>query len=435
MRITRWLAAVAVGTLVFVAACSNPHLSGGKLHYDQGRYDRAEENFQLAVEETPENGEAWMFLAMSQAEQGKTELAAKNFDKAAELAPPGTPLVDTIKQNRDHFFSNRFNSAMAFSEEAEELKGAGDEDGAKAKYESALAELDTALLFNPQNTQARSNLGIIYLKLGRIDDALATFDELRQNPEAGESSDRVNQMLLQVYSGQGNESFSKAIELRESDPVGARKYLAAALDLYAKALAIDPNDIESLQNRAAVAWELADNVGDEDAARKAELLAEARGGYESVLEMEPENLEVRKNLMLLNSAMGDQETSLKFAHELLNLDPKNSTNWVQVGRILLQMDQKTAGFGHLLVGQALTGGEMLNVAEARSLAEKHGPRSQELDRYRESGEPGEIRKFSDAGGGIYEVWFYWARGHAYAFQSGKEIFAGEFEKIAPATTE
>ena len=86
-------------------------------------------------------------------------------------------------------------------------------------------------------------------------------------------------------------------------------------------------------------------------------------------------------------------------------------------------------------GSSEGGRKMLNAAEARSLAEKHGPRSQELDRYRESGEPGEIRKFSDAGGGIYEVWFYWARGHAYAFQSGKEIFAGEFEKIAPATTE
>ncbi|MEZ4649739.1 MAG: tetratricopeptide repeat protein [Candidatus Eisenbacteria bacterium] len=435
MRITRWLAAFAVGTLVFVAACSNPHLSGGKLHYDQKRYERAEENFQLAVEETPENGEAWMFLAMSQAEQGKNELAAANFAKAAELAPPGTPLVDSVKQNREHFFSNRFNSAVAFSEEAEELKGAGDEAGAKKKFESALDELDTALMFKPESSQARSNLGIIYLKLGRIDDALATFDELRQNPEPGESSDRVNQMLLQVYSGQGNESFSQAIELRESDPAEAKRYLEAALDLYDKALAIDENDIESRQNQAAVAWELADNVGDENATRKTELLQKARGGYEFVLVKEPDNLEVMRNLMLLTSAMGDQDTSLDFAHRLLNLDPKNSTNWVQVGRILGQKDQKTAMFGHLLVGQALSSGAPLVAAEARGLAEKNGPRSQQLDRYRESGEPEEIRQYTDSGGGVYQVWFYWSRGHVYAFQSGKEIFAGEFEKIAPATPE
>jgi len=429
VRITRWLAAVAVGTLVLVAACSNPHLSGGKLHYDQKRYDRAEENFALAVQETPENGEAWMFLAMAQAEQGKTEEAAANFEKAAELAPVGTPLADQVQQNRDFYFGNRFNSAITFNEKAEELKGAGDEAGAKENYAKALEELERALVYKPESTQARSNLGITYLKLGEIDKALATFDELRTHIGTGPEADKINSTLIIVYASQGNESFQRAIELRESDPEGAKRYLEAAMELYDKALSIDPEDVESRQNQAAVAWELADHMTEAEAARKAELMGVARAGYEAVLAKEPGNADVLRNLMLLTDAIGDHDAALRYADQLMNADPKDAANWVSRGRILGQMDRKTQMFGSFLVGQALSSGQELDAANARTFAEVHGPRSQQLDRYRESGEPEDIRKYTDTGGGVYEIWFYWARGHVYAFQSGKELYSGEFEKV------
>ena len=431
---TRWLAAVAVGTLILAAACSNPHLSGGKLHYDQKRFERAEENFALAVQEMPENAEAWMFLAMSQAEQGKTDEAAANFVKAAELAPEGTKLAETVQQNRDYYFGNRFNSAIAFNEEAEELKAAGDGDGAKEKFQKALEELQRALVYKPESTQARSNLGITYLKLGEIDKALATFDELRTHVGEGVDSEKINSTLILVYSNQGNESFQRAIELRESDPAEARRYLEAAMELYDKALSIDPEDVESRQNQAAVAWELADHMSEEEAARKAELMGVARAGYEAVLAKETTNLDVIRNLMLLTNAMGDHETALSFATQLMNADPKDATNWVAMGRILGQMDRKTDMFGSFLVGQALSSGQQLDAANARTFAEVHGPRSQQLDRYRESGEPEEIRKYTDTGGGVYEIWFYWARGQVHAFQAGKEIYNGEFQKV-PMETE
>lgn len=435
MRTTRWLAATAVSALVLAAACNNPHLSGGKLHYDQKRYDRAEENFQLAVQEAPESAEAWMFLAMAQAEQGKTEVAAGNFVKAKELALADSPLAEQIEQNRDYYFGNRFNSAIAFNEKAEEAKNAGDQAAATENYQKALAELELALVYKPESARARSNIGITYLKLGEIDKALATFDDLAAH--SGDATDvaDLNSTLLLVYAGQGNESLQKAIELRESDSAGAQRYLEAAMNLYDKALAIAPDDIEARQNQATVAWELADHLGEGDAARKAELLGIARSGYEAVLAKEPDNLGVMKNLMLLCGLTNDSEAALGYARTLVDRDPKDPTNWVSTGRILGQMEKKTEMFGAFLVGQALTSGRPLEVTEARSHAEKHGPRSEQLDRYRESGDPDEIREYTDTGGGVYEIWFYWARGNVYAFQSGKALYTGEFQKVAPAAGE
>ena len=58
MKPTLKIAALGFAAVLAWAACSNPHLAGGKLHFDQERFDRAEENFQLAVEKDPSNGEA-----------------------------------------------------------------------------------------------------------------------------------------------------------------------------------------------------------------------------------------------------------------------------------------------------------------------------------------------------------------------------------------
>ncbi len=424
MRSMHRLVAFACG-LVLIAACGNPHLAGGKLHFDQQRFEQAEENFQMAVDSQPENGEAYMFLAMAKGELGKHTEAAANFKTALEFAPR---LEQNITDNRDHYFGELFNSALAFNEKAEEFAESEDEANAKENYMSAIDELQKAMIYKPESPEAHRNMGVTYFKVGEVEKAMATFEKL----ESFSSDEDTKALLHTVYSGQGNDAFQKALNAREEEnPDESVKHLDTALTLYTKAMALNPEDIDTAQNRAAVAWELADA----DESRKAELLAEARKGYESVLEVEPDNTEVIYNLSLLTQAAGDLEAALDYSSKLVDSDPKNGRYHINRGRIHGSLEDNKAMFGDLLIGQALDSGQELDPAQARTFAEAHGPRSQQLDRYREFGDPDEIRKFVDTGGSAYEVWFYWERGKSYAFQGGKEIHVTSFAPVPAGSGE
>jgi len=184
-------------------------------------------------------------------------------------------------------------------------------------------------------------------------------------------------------------------------------------------------NIEVTQNRAAVVWELADIVPE----KKEEYLQKAKAGYAKVHEAEPENESIILNLSLLTNALGETDEALKYAKALVDIDPKNAKYHVNEGRIHGSLDNKTDMFGGLLLGQALQQGVKQAPSIARDMAEAHGPRSDMLERYRLDADPDEIRVFADTGGSEYQIWFYWARGTAYAFQEGSLIFSKSFEKV------
>ena len=413
------LTACACVGVLFTAACNNPELAGGKLHFDQERYGQAEENFKLAVEASPENTEARMFLAMSQAEQGKDEEASANFAKAAEMAPEN----EAVGKNRLHYFGDRYNSALAYNDEAKDLMDGGDENGAKGKYREAIKEFNRALLYNPESKETYENLGVMYFRVDEIDKALESFDRLYQIAPDDED---VLATLQDVYSGRGNDSFQKALDKkRDKDDAGSLKYFEAAMAFYDKAMEMNQDDIDVQQNRAAVAWELADLVPE----KKDMYLAEAKKGYGAVFANEPTNEGVLLNLSLLANSTGDTDEALKYAKQLVDMDPKNAKYHVNEGRIHGTLDNKSEMFGGLLMGQALQQGIVQEISKARAMAEAHGPRSDMLGRYREYGDPEEIRVFKDAGGGEYQVFFYWERGLCFAFQDGAEVFKKSFRKI------
>jgi tetratricopeptide (TPR) repeat protein len=92
------LGCVAVAALgaVIVAGCKNPQLSGGILHFDQKRYERARETLLTAIQQEPNNAEAYYWLGMSYAEMDSTQQARAALDKSIELAAT-TPASGTTK--------------------------------------------------------------------------------------------------------------------------------------------------------------------------------------------------------------------------------------------------------------------------------------------------------------------------------------------------
>lgn len=425
LRRSRWLLAglAIAGPLVF-AACNNPHLAGGKLHFDQQRYERAKENFELAVEKMPESGEAHLWLGRAEAELGQVDAAASNFDKAASLEPR---IAEDVKNAREHYWSELFNNAIAYVEEADDVRVQGGDP--TEKFRSALREFQQAVKYNPAAHQTYTNIGKLYFNLGEVDSALTMFGHVR---EMAPDDATVSELLFSVYKDQGNRAFESAIDAKQVDKnnEAALEMFHNAHTFYIRAAEMKPEDVELNQNRGAVAWELADLQPE----RKDEMLAQSQAAYDKVLAQEPDNLDVLENLALLHSELGSYEKAKVLAAKLVDLEPKEGRYHVHLGRIVGEMGDKPAMLGELLLGQVINNGVNVDPTQARVQAEKYGPRSDILSRFREAGEPEEIKTYT-ASGSSYEVWFYWTRGTAYAFEAGNEIYTGRFQKWTPPAEE
>lgn len=425
MKPTLKVAALGFAAVLAWAACSNPHLAGGKLHFDQERYDRAEENFRLAVEKTPEDGEAWMWLAMSQAEQDRPEEAVANFKKAAELTPS---IAQDVANNRQSYYADHYNSGLAYVTEAKDFETAGDEAAAQERYRSALTQFKKAVIYRDDDAQAHMSIGVSYFNLGQIDSALIVFDRVH---DMAPDDPKVATTLHEVYKDQGNQAFAAGIEAKEAgDEAKAKELFEGALNFYNSAAEIEADDLDLAQNRAGIAWELSDL----DPSRKDELTAAAAADYERVLAAEPENAIVLENLSMLASSRGETQAALDYASRLVDIDPKDAKAHILQGRAQGALDNRSAMLGDLLIGQSLDSGTQIPPTQARSEAEKFGAKSDMLAQFRESGEPEEIRSYSDTGGSDYQIWFYWARGRAYCYQQGDEIYAKEFKGVTAGAT-
>lgn len=415
-----------VGTLAATCfiACSNPHLSGGKLHFDQERYDRAEENFKLAIEKDPANGEAYMFLAMAQAEQDRPADAAANFAKALELAPR---LQDDIVRNRNHYWTDRYNSALAFTDEAEGFQAKGDEAAAKEKFRAALVEFKKGIILNPDSTKTWMNMGATYFNLGHVDSALATFQKV--HAMAPDNRD-LNATLTSVYKDQGNRAFNQGLDAnRNDDKAAAQKNYEAAIEFYNQAAEVGGADVELKQNRAGASWELSELAPE----RKDELLTNAVADYDAVLAEEPGNVDVLKNLANLQAIRGQNEKALELAARLVDIDPKKGEYHLMQGTFHQSLGNKTEMIGDIIISQTLDTGVVMPAADAKTAGEKYGTASGMLAQYRENGQPEEWRTYQDKGSTTYDVWFYWTRGRAFVFQGGKQIYDKRFAKYEGGT--
>jgi hypothetical protein len=135
---------------------------------------------------------------------------------------------------------------------------------------------------------------------------------------------------------------------------------------------------------------------------------------------------------MLEASRGNNEASLEYATRLVDLDPKKGESHILQGQAQGALDNRSAMLGDLLIGQALESGMEISPSEAPVQAEKFGTTSDLKAQYRESGEPEEIRTYSDNTGSQYQIWFYWSRGEAYCYQDGKEIHAKKFRRVEEA---
>jgi tetratricopeptide (TPR) repeat protein len=391
-------------------------LAGGKLHFDQKRYDKALVSFQKAVEEKPASGEAHLWLGRALAELDRDEEAIAELKKARELDPLQEEMV---RNTFVSYWSRRYNSALTSAKNGEDEQRKGDAARAQEELQKAEERFRRAVLYCPDSVQNYSNLGKILYVLGRRDEGLAMFHQAK---EMSTGRPDLQAFLFHLFRGLG-------VSALETPTVeNLRRGLGLLND--AAGLPADPEQLAEIDLNIAEAYRgLADSV---DAAQKPEMLQKAADHYGKVLATYPDDVDALDGLAQIQSQLGQSDAALATAQRRLDLEPWNRNAHLTMYRILraAKGEGDREAKGHFLFINILESGTPQAKEGMRAWAVKEfGPTSDMIRALRDRGDPETMREYSPAGQAPVYMWAYWTGGRAYIFQGGKEVYRMGFKAV------
>ncbi len=152
------------------------NMTGGKIHYDGSRYEKAAGLFTVAVGQKPANIDAHIWLGASLAKLQKQVEAAKEFVRALELDSLGFHRFDIVKDPYGTPEGKELAQSTLFSASVLDLQS--------DTLDDALIFIQAALKLNPDNAENYLQLTRVYLKLGKLDEVKKTAtDMLAADPQ------------------------------------------------------------------------------------------------------------------------------------------------------------------------------------------------------------------------------------------------------------
>jgi tetratricopeptide (TPR) repeat protein len=398
-------------------SCKNPQLSGGILHFDQKRYERARQTLLTAVKQEPMNAEAYLWLGKSYAELDSTTEARAAFEKAASLESPKFPTVKTDVANAlEHYWSLRHNEGLNFAKTANDAKINDKKAEAAQNFRFALNQFKKARIYEPRKEETPRNMGVCYIMLGEVDSGLVALKESKDLSPPGDS--KAEALLFDKYR-----------QLGDAAAEGGETGLNDAVRFYTEAEKLRPEDPDLLFSLGVIYYQIA--LSDTVEAGKNEKLTKAVGYFDRTLQAKPDDQEALYNAASLDLELKKCEEGLQKAKTLLDLDPHKGRNYDLVGRLSDCMGSKGERIMGILFKRALDTGDVVALEDFRTHLEKWGPGSDTMRRYREEGKPEEVRSFKDSNNREYECWFFYTRGKAYVFSDGTFKYETSFKPEKP----
>jgi tetratricopeptide (TPR) repeat protein len=418
-----WTIGSVLPIMILASSCKNPNLSGGILHFDQKRYERARETLLKAIAQEPNNYEAYYMLGKTYAELDSTEQSIRAFDKAVETSGPKREIVEADVINaRDHYWSARHNEGLALAKAGQDNKLADKEADARNDFRAALNKFKRARVYNSQREETPRNMGVMYFNLGQVDSGLVTLKEAASLAKPGDT--KAAQFLFTQYRELGDKAVEKGG--LSTDKAATIQNLKDAIKFYREAEPLKAGECDLLFSMGVVFYQLAEA---EESARDTHF-AEAVDYFEKTLQCNPSDQEALYNAATLYLELKRCERGIEHARTLLDLDPKKGKHYNIVGRLNDCLGKKNERIGGLVFAKALDQGEV--VPDLKPELEKLGT-SDAMKKYREEGKPDEVRTFQDTSGGAYMCWFYWGRGKAIAFLNGEYKYEQSFKPIQEGT--
>jgi len=304
----------------------------------EARYQEALQAAQDGIAADPENPKSYFQAGQAMVGVGHYNGAAAMFDKAEEIHPR---YVLETEFWRERGWINAYNDGIIPMNE-------GDLEAAADLFEQASA-------IYKGRPEAILQLGSVYSRLDRADDAIAAFRSAIEVLEASKEiqlADTVTAPIWEQHWGIATTGLGQTLTFAE-------QYEESA-ELFGTLLEENPNDVTVLGNLANALSQLGqpdsvqalyDQLLNRDDLGERELFNAGVGlyqieNYEAAVmafgraaEMNPFNRDARLNLAQTLSIAEEFEALIPAARALIDVDPRNALGWMWLTRALSETDQ------------------------------------------------------------------------------------------------
>ena len=346
----------------------------GKLYITQRQYDKALEQYMIAVEGRPDDSEAQYYLGWLYGQKELFEEMNEHYDLATDRK-----WKKKVAEDRKELWTRYYNLGV---------KGMNAQ-----KFEFAVDQFNLAITINPKEADAYEGLAITLLNVGNSEEGIETYKKaLELDPSKAQSyfnvggalmnADRVEEALEMFKKGHAidpeeinilqnlaiahyrailahkegaSESAEKALAIAGDDPkilnIAAQIFLQAenyekAAEILEKVVAIQPDNMDALFNLAIAYRQL--GKGD-----KALNLPKEADAYEGLA------------ITLLN--VGNSEEGIETYKKALELDPSKAQSYFNVGGALMNADRVEEALEMFKKGHAIDP-EEINILQNLAIA-------------------------------------------------------------------
>lgn len=402
--LTRGAAAGRAAALVLafgaaLGGCGDPQRSGGRLHFDDGRYDKAAAAFEQAVATNPADAEAHLWLARCYCQLDRVPEAVMEFDRSVALNPA---LADAATGERQRYWRQQYVRGEALLREA---LGLPEGSAQRAEEErQALVSLEAATILDP--TRALPHYQLYRLLTAQGDEAGAE-QALQRAVGVAERDPEAGPELVPL------------LKLRGQAAVEAGRY-ADAVSAYDAAARFRPDDVDLMMDLSSAQLLLAEEGNLASAAERETAWRSAGRVLDRVVRLQPTNTEALLNLATVHARTGRLASADTLLRAYLALAPWDPDAYQMLEEVAEGRSRPGEARTAALAAraQALKRPVSDPAAWARQAAEKFGPSSDLGRLFAELGAPNEIHTVRESKGPLVEVWFYFKSQRVAAFREG-----------------
>ncbi len=409
------LALVFAGQMSGCSKASQPYQSG-KLYFSQKLYEKAAEQFEIAVQEDPETGKNYRELAKAYAELDKNEEAGENFRMAVQKTPE---LKDEVQDAVQHYRADHYNRGVELMKEK--------------SYGDALGEFQEAAYLNQDDPNQYINMGFCYSEIGETDLAVRYYekalalspeDEMARTNLIGTFANQAADFRREKDYEQAINFYRKVLELTV-DEEGFAVENSSPDQILAK-VEDDEKGTGYLFDLGITYLDMAEDTGDEDALNRAADI------FKVLYDHNPADDDALYYYAYGNMVAEDYEEAISAFGQLLDRTPREPTYYMSMAQAYVKAggssDMQMKGVLYFALAKALGSDEYkLEKSKFRNESTLQKRLGDEYATWKDMkatmeslGVPENIYAYKEDSGSDVECWFYWTKGQAVVFTNGYE---------------
>jgi tetratricopeptide (TPR) repeat protein len=412
-----WVLLLAVAIVAVGCSKASQPYQSGKLYFSQKLYDKAAEQFELAVLEDPASGRNHLELAKCYGELDDNEKAGKNFKLAVEKEPI---LQKEVSDAVKHYRAEHYNHAVELMKEK--------------SYGDAVAELQEAIYLDDTDPNQYINMGVCYSELKQTDLAVQYYekalmlspdDEMARANLVGTFANQAAEFRKEKSYDQATKFYRKVLELSiEDETFDAENASGAELMNKVKG---DEDAIGYVFDLGITYLDMAEDTKDDAT------LAQASEIFGAMYEANPADDDALFYHAYSKMIAEDYAGAIGAYGQLLDRSPREATYYMNMATAYVKgggsdNEMQMKGVLYFALAKAL-GSDNNKLAKKdfkdtsileKRLKEKYSTWKDMKKVMDGLGAPEDIYAYQEDSGSDVECWFYWGLGEAAVFTNGYE---------------